>query len=714
MLKFLSSFALFVPLLLALNLNAQNVIWGVGSTNVNSDTIGRFSKPFGSGANAWTAVSVFHGNVTGCTQVLPGNAFWTRSTTGRSIGNFFGNRPAMTSPTVADGVGLFDSDYLDNNGTATFNSGTAPTGYNCGGTVPGHRGELHSPTFDLSGYTDSTVSAAFYLYYRPFTIRELSIGFSTDNGGTWTDFDITQGVAANAEFLTARIEIPLFGVLDGATNLTQCKIRFTFDGYYYFAMVDDLSLTITPDYDFAISGQTAGNTLGDGFTTTYTSDYRFSPITQQDLSNYFYTARVTNFGAKDILPANNARINYILEKQVGTGWSSIFTGSIPVDTVRSEELITPDQANFPNLNMIDTFGNYRATLIAVHNLPDGKTSNDTLRHTFSITEKYFSRCRLNTTDNQVFANRPIFPGASAGNVVTEFEHGSMFYFPGGARDSVRLDSVNFRVYAPNSLVSGFTAAPITVRVYEFRDVDGDGTLNTSATTNELSLVGIGLDTVPLTAGQYRARTVSVIDLNTFSTLYLKDTSVYFVTLDQRNAQGLAVGTAYRCAWYGADELNYSINAAILADMKPRHPAPARIAQANSTTFVSATNDWNWIGFGADLTPSIRLVLGGNLNPFDTTIVNPVATGDFEDIEATMELYPNPATEELNLRLSFGQETSIATYIFTNINGQVLDVVNRKNLKEEIYSYDISRLPAGVYFVTVKTDKGLRTQRFIKQ
>jgi hypothetical protein len=279
MFKFLSAASLFVLLLSAMNLNAQNVIWGVGSTNTNSDTIGRFLKPFGSAPNAWTAVSVFHGNVTGCTQVLPGNAFWTRSTTGRSIGNFFGNRPAMTSPTVADGVGLFDSDYLDNNGTATFNSGTAPTGYNCGGTIPGHRGELHSPAFDLTGYSDSTVSASFYLYYRPFTLRELSIGFSRDNGATWTDFDITQGVAANTEFATAKVEIPLFGVLDGATNLTQCKIRFNFDGYYYFAMVDDLSLSITPDYDFAISGQTSGSTLGDGFTTSYTSDYRFSPIT---------------------------------------------------------------------------------------------------------------------------------------------------------------------------------------------------------------------------------------------------------------------------------------------------------------------------------------------------------------------------------------------------------------------------------------------------
>jgi hypothetical protein len=299
--------------------------------------------------------------------------------------------------------------------------------------------------------------------------------------------------------------------------------------------------------------------------------------------------------------------------------------------------------------------------------------------------------------------------------VTEFEHGSMFYFPGGARDSVKLDSINFRVYAPTSLVSGFTAAPITVRVYEFRDLDGDGTLNTSATTSELSLVGIGLDTVPLTAGQYRARTVAVIDLNTFSTLYLKDTSVYFVTLDQRNAQGLAVGSAYRCAWYGADELNYSINAAILADgTKPRNTAPARIAQANSTTFVQATNDWNWVGFGADLTPSIRLVLSGALNPFDTTVVTPVAIGDYEDINAEMQVYPNPAKEELNLKIAFGAEIPSATYIFSNINGQVLDVVTRKNLKEEIYNYDISRLPAGVYFVTVKTEKGIRTQRFIKQ
>jgi hypothetical protein len=79
MIKFLSAASLFILLLSTMNLNAQNVIWGVGSNNSVSDTIGRFFKPFCSSPDAWTAVSIFHGNVSGCTQVTPGNTFYNRS-----------------------------------------------------------------------------------------------------------------------------------------------------------------------------------------------------------------------------------------------------------------------------------------------------------------------------------------------------------------------------------------------------------------------------------------------------------------------------------------------------------------------------------------------------------------------------------------------------------------------------------------------------------
>jgi hypothetical protein len=506
----------------------------------------------------------------------------------------------------------------------------------------------------------------------------------------------------------------MFGVLDGVANLSNCKLRLAFEGYYYFAMMDDLSLIVTPDYDFAISAQTSGNTLGDGFTTTYTSDYRQSPISQQDLSNYFYTARVTNNGAKPILPSNNARIEYLLERANGMMWDSVFSGSIAVDTVLSQDRITPDQVAFPNLNMIDTFATYRATFVAVHDLPDANRANDTIRHQFTITEKYFSKCRNSTNDGMVGASRPIFPSAGAGNVITEFEYGSMFYFPSGAADSVKLDSVNVRLYGPNSLVSGFNAAPYTIRVYEFRDLNGNGTLETSNSTSELILVGLGLDTAQVTASQYRARTVPIIDLNTFDKLYLKDTTVYFVTIDQRNPQGLQVGSQYRCTWLGADELNYSINAAILADgSKPRHTAPVRVAQANSTTFVQASNDWNWVGFGADIQPSIKLVLSGNLNPFTGGGGTPTGIADVSVIDGGFTLFPNPTGDLINLKVNLDKVSENLTYILTNINGQVLEIVNKAQLQNDVHQFNVKDLPAGVYFMTVRTAEGLNTQRFIK-
>lgn len=706
-------FLSFVLLLQSGFLSAQTIVWGVGSGNQVSDTIGKFALPFGSSANAWTATSPYHGNVTGCAQVTPGAAFWTRSTTGRSFGNFWNNRPAINSPSMTDGVALFDSDFLDNGGTATFNSGTAPTGYNCGGTVPGHKGVLTSPTFDLSGYTDSTLVARFYLYYRPFTIRELSISISTDNGATWDDFSITQGVAANADFAPAWVEVPLFGALTGVTNLTQCKIKFTFDGYYYFAMVDDLSLRLAPDFDFAISGTTTGNTLGDGFTTAYTSDYRYLPITQKELTNFFYTARVTNFGSKDILPANNARIEYTLEKQVGAAWNSIFTGTVPVDTIRPQERITPNEMMFPNLNMVDTFGNYRATFIAKHDLADGTRTNDTVRTFFTVVEKHYSKCRLSATDGQVFASRTIFPAAGAGNLITEFEYGSMFYFPRGASDNVVMDSVNFRVFGPTTVVPGTTTALVNIRVYEFKDRNGDGTLDQSPTSNELTLVGLGIDTVPLTSGQYVARTTPIIDLNTFGTLSLNDTTVYFVTLDQRNPQGLTnTSNQYRCALYGADVLNYSINGAVLANGSfARNPAPVRIQQASSTTLAVASDQWNWVGFGANLQPSIRLVLSGDLNPFQ----NPTAV---EEVSGAVELntvvFPNPTTDKLDLQVQFTEEEATVTYLLSNVQGQIVEMVSKKQIINDQHQFEMSDLSAGVYFLSIKTSKGTKTHKIVKQ
>jgi hypothetical protein len=103
-------------------------------------------------------------------------------------------------------------------------------------------------------------------------------------------------------------------------------------------------------------------------------------------------------------------------------------------------------------------------------------------------------------------------------------------------------------------------------------------------------------------------------------------------------------------------------------------------------------------------------LGGSLNPFDST----VTSNSISNLAASMDLFPNPTNSHLNLKISFEKEVANITYILSNINGQVLEIVARNNLQQDIYSFDVKNLPAGVYFITVRTAEGIRTERFLKQ
>lgn len=234
------------------NTFSQTTIWGAGSGNATSESLGQFENAFGT-ANAWTAV-----------DVTP-NAFWTRPTNGLTQGAYASGMQPMNSPSMANGAALFDSDYLDNGGTqGAFGTGTCPSP---------HRGELHSPIIDLSGNTDSILEAKFYLYYRNFQLDEISIGFSSDGGSSWTDFSFNQGVAVNSAFDPAYVTIPLTGVTAGVSDLTNCKLRLTFEGDYYFVMVDDLSLQRTCSVPVAPTNTTASSAMSvcPGGSTTLTA-----------------------------------------------------------------------------------------------------------------------------------------------------------------------------------------------------------------------------------------------------------------------------------------------------------------------------------------------------------------------------------------------------------------------------------------------------------
>lgn len=87
-------------------------------------------------------------------------------------------------------------------------------------------------------------------------------------------------------------------------------------------------------------------------------------------------------------------------------------------------------------------------------------------------------------------------------------------------------------------------------------------------------------------------------------------------------------------------------------------------------------------------------------------LTPVGLNENEALQA-LALYPNPATESINLQLTGIQIREVR---ISDINGRVLYT---KNTGSEIISIPVEQLRPGVYLVQVHTDAGTAVRRFIK-
>lgn len=89
--------------------------------------------------------------------------------------------------------------------------------------------------------------------------------------------------------------------------------------------------------------------------------------------------------------------------------------------------------------------------------------------------------------------------------------------------------------------------------------------------------------------------------------------------------------------------------------------------------------------------------------FETTL----ETQDFE-FSNYFSLYPNPANDELNIIGK--QNIELKTLTIYDILGQVVIAVPNAKSGSKI---DVSKLTSGIYFVKVKSDKGISSMKFIK-
>ncbi|MCH2023679.1 MAG: T9SS type A sorting domain-containing protein [Saprospiraceae bacterium] len=693
--------------------NAQTKVWGVGSATGVADA--EFSSAFTQtgtaasyGATVWTALSVSQDDGTGTgNTITPGNAYWTRSLTGLSQGAYAGSTPA-SSASMSNGIAIFDSDFMDNGGVqGAFGTGTSPSD---------HIGELISPRIDLTGYTDSALVVQFYLFWRNF-YSDLTLSVSTDDGLTWphtVDLDVLLPCNTNDPPSEGMVRALFTNATAGVTNLTQCRIKFGFDGGYYYAMLDDITIEVAPLYDIAMGNpDNASNNLVDNGNFVKIGSNAYIPsinVDPTDLREWFWGGKVANYGAVTLYPQDSVAmycsIDFV-DAITGLTTSGVYTDTMWFDTVYAGDASGRSNIEYlRDLSFLSTYGEgrYNVKYWAAHKNSDGTASNDTVTHNFTITgssplTNYLSKARIASSDSKVFAATGVFPG---GGPYAEYEYGSVYYFPKGASDSISIDSIDFRYRLAGSF-TGAATQTLFLNVYELDPSAGvlnDGNLLTQIGVGVVSLSGLGTTVTP---NSYGLTTVtSLQDASAGGPMpALNDNGFYYISV--KIAPGALGGSptfdVEDVPFHGADNQNWYMNTAMTTTDSVINPSPLQITDPAGTT------TWYWTGFGSDLVPSIGIYLGKQSTITSTTV--------WETEGAELNVFPNPTSDLLNVSVKFDEATDV-TYILTDVSGRVVMFINSNNVSQEVKTIDVSTLTSGVYMLTAKTANGTSTERFIKK
>ncbi len=161
-----------------------------------------------------------------------------------SRGAYAAANDPIQSASASNGYFIFDSDYRDNNGIAgNFGGGSAASP---------HTSHLVSSTIDLTGRT--SIDFQFSQYYRRFAgpggsqaVVATYVDFSIDGGATWP-YTLTVNTEIAVNSATAEDSRKEYPVGQWLANQSNVKFRFRFDGDYYFWMIDDIAMDVTPDF----------------------------------------------------------------------------------------------------------------------------------------------------------------------------------------------------------------------------------------------------------------------------------------------------------------------------------------------------------------------------------------------------------------------------------------------------------------------------------
>ena len=686
--KIFTHFLAMTMLLLSVNtLSAQTTLWPIASDSatIKASQFSDTTQIFQSKTAAPTPPAGFKGWVSkplvsdDPAKLDNTQWIWTKNTSSR--GAYGGNRP-MNSPTSANGSAFFDSDYLDNGGVeANVGKGSSPTP---------HAAELISPVMNTTGFSDIIVQ--FHQIFRNFSARTY-VAYSSDGGTTWSpDIRINEEIAANNIPVNPIIPTNTDSTrkrvtLKGSMGSANFRIKFKFDGDYYFWAIDDVSLINFKYYDMQIN------------TNFYAiPPSLYTPVNQLDTIRFL--ADVSNVGTNAM---NNVKLQVKVWRAADTALiynstSSQYPTSFKADTLYENRIL-------PNVLLPATistpgryFGSYRVS--GDSSKVDINPANDTVRFTFWVSDT--------STANSVVAsvgNKSNYTKENGLRVVTRLGNG---FWTGSEPRSSRY-GVYYRINKVpatiTTLITSFeksAAVPgrrVQGSLYEWKDANDDGVVQVS----ERTLVAAADTLISKTQLPYNVNAPNIglfvfnlLDINTNKFFYPKAKTDYLAVVEF-DASAIANPV-------DSNHMRLVFNNTY--DYTAMRYVTDSVGSPRYSTIIGKTTDSDWFTDALESTiPVIRL----NVLPFLLTNTTTVLSN-----KNTMLLSPNPVGQDnvVNIQVDL-EKVSDALFRVMSVDGKLMSEQVMDKFQKQTIQLQVNGYPTGTYLVQILTPEGIMTKRFVK-
>lgn len=701
--------ALALMLLGSQLLHAQyKVIWPTSDTNTVrmsqfADSASIFALYPGqtpaAGYKGWLTKGLQSANV-----AKKDSAVWTWTGTGQAnVGSAYSafgtalNAAIVSNTTRGRGAAIFNSDYLDGRGVSgqTWN-GTAGIGQ-APSDGDGHNGELWSPVIDARGYND--MSIVFTQVYRHHSssatipcYASSAISYSTDNGKTWKDTicirenevmglyqqTIVPGKTSSLPYTNSqRVAIRL----PNSVGTDSFRVKFIFDGDYFFWMIDDVelaqlnnNLTIDPTY--------------------YSKPPAYSTPRAQTDSVVFAT-NVINTGASK---ATNVKLTAFVRND--SSQQEVFTTTTNLGTLNPGQMsgayVFPTKWAYPKAGTGTKFfyTGYRVTSDST----DQFTPNDSVRTLFSLRDSLFRTDFF--TDGKAFV--PGYRPASSAWGASEahsWKIGGVFY----TSTAGTAVTINTSI----SSLSGFVGRTFVTAVYKWVDANNDGLVQESERGTPIA---------------YGERTVATGAANPYP-FYLQNANGNGPVRLEANSVYLAM---FEFQSNGpTDDLFYIfndgqwMNANMDAYKKAGRPRYYGVINSNANTnaAVWSTNVFagrKYAQTTQNSDPARDTVASNNIVPNIQMTIWPIRVDNKEVLSDNnkMEIFPNPATDAIKVDLNLEQQESSILLRVIDMTGRIIMEKEYNNVKQGQFELNVSGLSSGTYSLQLQTLDAYKTKRFV--